>query len=54
MKSSSWIDVLGLLGKAGDKIMLELVLNCAIFVEVDSGKGNLYQLSGKGNLPYVC
>ncbi|KAL8822756.1 MAG: hypothetical protein Q9191_006514 [Dirinaria sp. TL-2023a] len=46
LKSSVWIDTLGLLGKAGDKIMLELVLKCGIFMAVANGKSNLYQLSG--------
>ena len=54
MKSSLWIDTLGLLGKAGDKIMLELVLNCGIFVAVANGKSNLYQLSGKRVISDLC
>ena len=47
VKSAVWADVLGLLGKEGDRIMLDLILNCGIFVIVDNGKGNLYQLSGE-------
>lgn len=51
MKSALWTDVLGLLGKAGDKIMLDLVLNCSIFATVLNGKGNVYQLSGINSSP---
>ena len=35
-----------LLGKEGDRIMLDLLVDCAIFRSVKAGKGNLYQLSG--------
>ena len=46
VKSATWADVLGLLGKEGSKIMLDLLLNCGVFVIVNNGRGNLYQLSG--------
>jgi len=46
VKSATWADVLGLLGKEGNKIMLDLFLNCGVFVIVKNGRGNLYQLSG--------
>ena len=46
MKNETWADVLGLLGKGDDWIMRDLILDCGIFVSVDSGKGNYYQLSG--------
>lgn len=35
-----------LLGKEGERIMLDLLLDCAVFRSVKSGKGNLYQLAG--------
>ncbi len=46
MKNETWTDVFGLLGKGGDWIMRDLVLDCGVFVPVDSGRGNYYQLSG--------
>lgn len=46
LKNETWTDVFGLLGKGGDWIMRDLVLDCGIFVLVDSGRGNYYQLSG--------
>ena len=48
VKGSSWTKVLALLGKEGDRILLDLFLDCGIFVEGDEGHNNYYQLSGKG------
>ena len=47
MKGSLWSDLLHLLGKSGERIMLDLVLSCSIFVTVAHGTGNYLQLSGK-------
>ena len=47
LKSSIWHDLLRLLGKDGDKIMLDLILHCGIFKPIESGDGNLVQVSGK-------
>jgi telomerase reverse transcriptase len=46
LKNGAWTELLGLLGKEGDRIMLDLVLECGIFVAVDGCRGNFYQLSG--------
>lgn len=46
LKSAPWAEVLSLPGKEGDGIMLDLILNFGIFVSVDSGKNNYYQLCG--------
>jgi len=46
LKDGAWSELLGLLGKEGDRIMLDLILECGIFVAVDGGRGNVYQLSG--------
>jgi telomerase reverse transcriptase len=35
-----------LLGREGERIMVDLLVDCAIFRSVKAGKGNLYQLSG--------
>ena len=48
LKGSSWTEVLALLGQEGDRILLDLFLDCGIFVAGDEGLDNYYQLSGKG------
>jgi hypothetical protein len=42
----NWCRLLSYLGRGGDLIMVELLLDCGIFVPLSSGNGNLYQLSG--------
>lgn len=46
LKESPWPQLLMLLGKAGERIMIDLLVDCAIFQPVKAGEGNLYQLSG--------
>ncbi|OAX77776.1 hypothetical protein ACJ72_07921, partial [Emergomyces africanus] len=46
LKNPPWTDVLGLLGKSCEEIMLHLLLDCCIFIQVDEKKGSFYQLSG--------
>ena len=46
LKGAAWTGVLSLLGKEGDQIMLEVLLDCGLFVAIDEGQGNYYQLSG--------
>ncbi|KAL2018698.1 hypothetical protein VTK56DRAFT_472 [Thermocarpiscus australiensis] len=46
LKESPWPQLLMLLGKEGERIMIDLLVDCAIFTTVKAGKGNLYQLSG--------
>jgi len=46
LKSSPWPEVLALLGKAGDAIMADMLLEDAVFVSVDVGHGNYWQASG--------
>ena len=47
LKSAVWKELLKLLGKEGDKIMLDLVLDCGLFICIHAGKWNLFQISGK-------
>jgi telomerase reverse transcriptase len=47
LKSPLWGSVLRLLGTDGDRIMLNLLVDDAIFLSVKHGSGNYYQLSGK-------
>ncbi|KAL8655691.1 MAG: hypothetical protein Q9226_002939 [Calogaya cf. arnoldii] len=46
LKSKSWSDILNLLGKDGEQIMLDLLIDCAVYAGVENGQGNFYQLSG--------
>ncbi|KAK3694997.1 hypothetical protein B0T22DRAFT_89502 [Podospora appendiculata] len=46
LKEPPWPQLLALLGKAGERIMIELLVDCAVFRAVKAGKGNLHQLSG--------
>lgn len=46
LKLPPWPQLLMLLGKEGERIMIDLLLDCAIFRFVKAGKGNLYQLGG--------
>ncbi|KAK3356163.1 hypothetical protein B0H65DRAFT_439316 [Neurospora tetraspora] len=43
LKEAPWPQFLLLLGKEGERIMLDLLLDCAVFVAVREGKGNLVQ-----------
>lgn len=52
IKSALWVDVLNLLGKEGERIMLGLVLDCGVFIAVEGGRGNFYQLSGNRSTDY--
>jgi telomerase reverse transcriptase len=47
MKSFPWPQVLVLMGREGHRVMIDLILDCGIFVAVESGQGNYNQLSGK-------
>lgn len=47
LKDSFWPELLGLLGQAGEKMMIDLLLDHSIFVSVPAGNGNYYQLTGK-------
>ena len=47
LKGSPWTETLSLLGKEGDRIVLDLILDCGIFLAGDEGLGNYYQLSGR-------
>jgi telomerase reverse transcriptase len=46
LKKGPWPQVLMLLGKEGERIMIDLLVDCAIFEPVKAGKDNLYQLCG--------
>jgi len=47
IKTLPWCLLLDKMGKGGDGIMMNLLLDCGIFMSVGSGHGNFSQLSGK-------
>lgn len=47
LRGVPWRRVFGLLGKAGGKIMLTLLMDCGLFVPLDKQAGTYYQLSGE-------
>ncbi|KAL8795794.1 MAG: hypothetical protein Q9195_001846 [Heterodermia aff. obscurata] len=46
LKSPVWKKLLTLLGKEGDRIMLDLVLECGLFISIEADQRNYYQISG--------
>lgn len=46
MKADPWPQILNLLGKEGDHVMIDLLIDCGVFLSVTSGHGNYYQISG--------
>ncbi|PGH27913.1 hypothetical protein AJ80_00463 [Polytolypa hystricis UAMH7299] len=46
LKNSPWTDVLGLLGKNCEEIMLHLLLDCGLFIQANKERETYYQLSG--------
>lgn len=47
IKSRPWTDLPALLGKIGDVILSDLLVDCAIFAPLVTEVGSLYQLSGE-------
>ncbi|KAI0136574.1 hypothetical protein BJ170DRAFT_18292 [Xylariales sp. AK1849] len=46
LKQAPWPQLLKLIGKCGDRIMMDLLVDCAVFVSVKAGQGNYCQISG--------
>ncbi len=47
IKAGLWPHVLALMGKEGERAMIDLLLDCGIFLVVESGHGTYHQLSGE-------
>jgi telomerase reverse transcriptase len=47
LKAWPWPEILALLGKEGERVMIDLILDCGIFLRLGSGHGNYHQLSGQ-------
>lgn len=46
LKDTPWTQVLALLGQSGERVMIDLLVDCSIYLEVQSGYRNYFQLSG--------
>ncbi|PNH76610.1 hypothetical protein VD0001_g907 [Verticillium dahliae] len=46
LKKSPWPELLMLLGKSGESIMIDLLVDGAMFTPIQAGLDNMYQLSG--------
>lgn len=46
LKEPVWCRLHALLGQRGDRIIMDMLLGCSIFIPVDAHSGNYYQLSG--------
>ncbi len=53
MKGPIWVDVMNLLAKNGDRIMIDMIIDCAVFVPLSGAPGNFYQLSGESIWMYL-
>jgi telomerase reverse transcriptase len=51
LKGPPWPQILALMGKEGQRMMIDLILDCGIFVAVEGGHGNYFQLNGKNFFP---
>lgn len=47
IKSNPWPQILLLMGKEGEKMMVDLIIDCGLFVDVGSGNDTYHQLSGE-------
>ncbi|KAH6866719.1 hypothetical protein BKA58DRAFT_210337 [Alternaria rosae] len=46
LKEPVWCRLHALLGQGGDRIIIDMLLECSIFIPVNADTGNYYQLSG--------
>jgi telomerase reverse transcriptase len=46
MKAEPWPPVLTLMGKEGEKTMIDLILDCGIFLYIENARGSYQQLCG--------
>lgn len=47
LKKEPWPQLLLLLGRSGERIMIDLLVDCAIFMPLNAGVNNYFQISGK-------
>lgn len=49
LKDAPWPHVLALLGQSGERVMIDMLVDCSVFLPLQAGYGNYYQLSGPFN-----
>ena len=47
LKSSPWPEILRTLGKGGEGVMIDLLVDCSLFYKVEHSRGNYYQICGE-------
>jgi telomerase reverse transcriptase len=47
LREAPWPQLLALLGRAGEKIMIDLLVDTSVYVNVQAGFNNYYQLTGE-------
>lgn len=47
LKQTQWQQLLSLLGRAGEDMMINMLQKCAIFIPIEVGQSSYYQLSGQ-------
>jgi telomerase reverse transcriptase len=47
MKAAPWTQVLTLMGREGERTMIDMILDCGVFISIEAGTGSYHQLSGK-------
>lgn len=50
LRGAAWARILRLLGDGGDRVMIDLLLDCGLFSPMNKDQGTYYQLSGKDSL----
>ncbi|KAL6800295.1 hypothetical protein J3E68DRAFT_269148 [Trichoderma sp. SZMC 28012] len=46
LREAPWPQLLALLGQAGERVMINLLSECSVFLKVDAGLDNYLQLTG--------
>lgn len=47
LREAPWPHLLALLGQAGEKVMIDLLSKCSVFLKVDAGLDNYIQITGR-------
>lgn len=47
LREAPWPQLLALLGQAGERVMINLLSECSVFLKVDAGLDNYLQLTGR-------
>ncbi|KAI0898209.1 hypothetical protein F4806DRAFT_350439 [Annulohypoxylon nitens] len=47
LREPPWPQLLALMGESGERIMMDMLLDCAIFIAVEAGANNFLQINGK-------